>query len=280
MVFESNISRGKISEFVKVICCDFSSIISSDFTCWRISRTLRPFQNLTLRVKQDSAVFNTEQWIVLDCVGLSTIRNVNQLRSELRIVLTDYSKDRKHIVCRFYAFMSGLLLLWEGRSLVIQQKAASVYPSVLNHCEMTKWVYTHIADRVKEKQFLPCDCSIFYLVLATREMNWLHHSIAESLRLCQHDVCEADTGFDCVSSVWIKWVPAVTLQLYRFCWPGVGCELSDPVRNLRWFRLKPMWTGCMLSGQIVILLSELIFGWREKKKGQAYMSFKMLPRHV
>lgn len=128
MVFESNISRGKISEFVKVICCDFSSIISSDFTCWRISRTLRPFQNLTLRVKQDSAVFNTEQWIVLDCVGLSTIRNVNQLRSELRIVLTDYSKDRKHIVCRFYAFMSGLLLLWEGRSLVIQQKACQCVP--------------------------------------------------------------------------------------------------------------------------------------------------------
>lgn len=202
-------------------------------------------------------------WIVLDCPP-SEMWTSSEVNLELFWQITQRTGNTLFAIfmplCQVYCCFGKTEVLWSSK------RPASVYPSVLNHYEMTKWVYTHIADRVKEKQFLPCDCSIFYLVLATREMNWLHHSIAESLRLCQHDVCEADTGFDCVSSVWIKWVPAVTLQLYRFCWPGVGCELSDPVRNLRWFRLKTMWAGCMLSGQIVILLSELIFGWRGKKK--------------
>lgn len=35
-----------------------------------------------------------------------------------------------------------------------------------------------------------------------------------------------------VSSVWVGWDPAVILQLYSSCWPGVGRELSDPVRKL------------------------------------------------
>lgn len=83
-----------------------------------------------------------------------------------------------------------------------------------------------------------------------------------------------------MSSVWIKWVPAVTLQLYRFCWPGVGCELSHPVRNFCWFRLRPMWTGCIFSGQIVILQNELIFAWRGKKKSKLACHCKILPRHT
>lgn len=195
MGFESNILRGNRSEIVKAICCDFSSKISSDFTCWRISRTLRPFVNLTLRVKQGSAVFNSEQWTGLDCIGLSSIRNLNQLRSELRIVLTDDSKDMKLSVCHFYPFIWSLLLLWEGRSLVIQQKACKYVPKCFELWDDKVSLYSHSLTEWGRS------FSVMWLQHFLSSISYLRDELAASficcltLRLCQHNVCEADTGF-------------------------------------------------------------------------------------
>lgn len=192
MGFESSILRGNRSESVKAIYCDYSSKISSDFTCWRISRTLRPFENLTLKVKQGSAVFNSEQWIGLDCIGLSSIRNLNQLRSELRIVSTDDSKDMKLSVCHFYPFILSLLLL-RAEVLWSSKKPASMCPNVLS-CEMTEFILTQLTEWGRS-------FSVMWLQYFLSSISYLRDELAASficcltLRLCQHNVCEADTGF-------------------------------------------------------------------------------------
>lgn len=125
-------------------------------------------------MKQGSAVFNTVQWIVLDCPA-SEIWTNSELNLELFRQITQKTWNSVFAIFMFlyqaYCCCGKAEVLWSSK------KPASTYPSVLNY-EMTKWVYTHIADRVREKCFLSCDCSIFYLVLATWEMNWLHHSTA------------------------------------------------------------------------------------------------------
>lgn len=109
MGFEANILGGKSSEFAKVIRRDFGSKISTAFAYCRIRRRLSPFENPTLRVREGSAAFNTEQC----AAASSSVRNLSQQRSELAVVLSDQSKDVKGSVCHFYAFPSGLRLLWE-----------------------------------------------------------------------------------------------------------------------------------------------------------------------
>lgn len=116
---------------------------------------------------------------MLDGVGLSSTRNLNQLRSELRIVLTDYSKDMKLSVSHFYAFISGLLLLWAGRSLVIQQKACQYVSKCFELWDDKVSLYSHSwQSEGEEFSVMWLQPFFFFKVLATWEMNWIYHSIA------------------------------------------------------------------------------------------------------
>lgn len=75
------------------------------------------------------------------------------------------------LLYQVYACYGKAEVLW------FSKKPASMYQTFLNKYEMTKWVYTCIADRMREKHFLSCGCSVFDLVPATLKMSWLHHSI-------------------------------------------------------------------------------------------------------
>lgn len=90
------------------------------------------FENLTLRVRQGSSVFNTEQYTI----GFSSIRNLNHHRNELTIALL---KDVELSTCHFYGFyIRFMLALGKQKSCDPAKKPASMCPNVLNKYEMTK----------------------------------------------------------------------------------------------------------------------------------------------
>lgn len=98
-------------------------------------------------MKLGSAVFNTVQWIVLDCPA-SEIRTKSEVNFELFRQITQRTWNSVFaifmLLYQVYCCRGKAEVLWSSK------KPASMYPSVLNY-EMTKWVYTHIADRVREK---------------------------------------------------------------------------------------------------------------------------------
>lgn len=108
------------------------------------------------------------------------------------------------LLYQVYACYEKVEVLWSSK------KPATMYPDVLNKYEMTKWVYTHIADRLREKHFLSWTCSIFRLAPASLKMSWLYHSITAwvsqalptwclvgGYRLCLCELCVGRMGSSC-----------------------------------------------------------------------------------
>lgn len=150
-----------------------------------------------------------EIWI---CTGMSS-----QLFCQISQRMWNAAYDIFMFLYQAYTCYGKAEVLWSGK------KPASMYPKVLNKYEMTKWVYTHIADRVKEKCFLSCGCSIFDLVPATSKMSLVHHSIAAwvsqalptwclvgGYRLCLCELCVGRMGSSCNL--------AIEQLLLAWCW--------------------------------------------------------------